>query len=331
LKIEQLLYLQIFIFYRKFESNLKIFASCISVIISNFGQPLKATSRSLPVAFGHLLGAPDIIFYFDVAVACHFSVQPPRYKAQRAGRRVPFLLLCSVVAPASLLRRSPPLPLCHFQPSYRHHCIRLAPTHMHRSLTPFNFTRSHQAPLSSSPTEPSAAGTALAVASSICHLFASTEHSSRSRASHWCSPTSLIHLFCLAMADAPPPLHRFRHGRWQAAVPLQYTLLSYWLGSWQCPERVEPSTSPKTSPSVSGTGQPPRGHGFGRRSEQEDDLALLGRASKLGQKEKERSGLGVEFSLYSFLKILNSTEFCLFHCEISRAPKNIENFCVTSL
>jgi hypothetical protein len=157
------------------------------------------------------------------------------------------------------------------------------------------------------------------VASSIRRISASTEHSSRSRASHWCSPTSLIHLFCLAMAGAPPPHHRVCHGWWQAAVPLQYTLLSYWLGPWQCLERVEPSTSPKTSPSVSGTGQPPLGHGFGCRSEQEDDLALLGRASKLGQlgrKEKERSGPGVEFSLYSFLKILNSTEFCLFHCNL---------------
>jgi hypothetical protein len=55
LKIEQ----QIFNFYRKFESNLKNFASGISVIISNFGQPQGATYRPTPASFERLPGAPS--------------------------------------------------------------------------------------------------------------------------------------------------------------------------------------------------------------------------------------------------------------------------------
>jgi hypothetical protein len=32
------------------------------------------------------------------------------------------------------------------------------------------------------------------------------------------------------------------------------------------------------------------------------------------------------FSIFFFSKILNSADFCLFHCEITRAPKIIKFF-----
>jgi hypothetical protein len=32
------------------------------------------------------------------------------------------------------------------------------------------------------------------------------------------------------------------------------------------------------------------------------------------------------FSIFLFSKILNSIDFCLFHCEITRAPKIIKFF-----
>jgi hypothetical protein len=74
LKIEQLLYLQIFNFYRKFESLLKNFASGILVIISNFGQPQGATSRPTPASFERLPGVPSTASSgFSMFAAYHAS------------------------------------------------------------------------------------------------------------------------------------------------------------------------------------------------------------------------------------------------------------------
>jgi hypothetical protein len=101
-------------------------------------------------------------------------------------------------------------------------------------------------------------------------------------------------------------------------------------------------TSPETSPPAWITGQPPLGHGHGHRSEHGERPGFAGPAQSIGPGEKEETGacvraaragwarLGrvreIEFSFYSFMKILNSIKFCLFYCEISRAPKILKIF-----
>jgi hypothetical protein len=45
-----------------------------------------------------------------------------------------------------------------------------------------------------------------------------------------------------------------------------------------------------------------------------------------GKKGRSGMSLRMEFSNFCFSKILNSTSFCLFHCELFRAPKMIKIF-----
>jgi hypothetical protein len=119
-------------------------------------------------------------------------------------------------------------------------------------------------PLSSSPTAGhSCTGAALHIGSSIRRLSASTKHSSRAVACPWCSPTSLIYLFCLVVAGAPPPHHRVHHGWWQVVAPPQSTLFSPWSGLGDRGECVDggliTEVIPRGSPALGSVAVPTAG------------------------------------------------------------------------
>jgi hypothetical protein len=51
-----------------------------------------------------------------------------------------------------------------------------------------------------------------------------------------------------------------------------------------------------------------------------------GKRSWAREREREWAELMNGFSIFLFSKILNSADFCLFHCEITKAPKIIKFF-----
>jgi hypothetical protein len=127
LKIKQLLYLQIFNFFRKFDSNLQ---NGVSGSFVNFSKSSPTTGRHLPPSpaiFEPLPGAPDTVSCFDMAAQEVAGTSPFVVRAYKALVVIIFVLFslrchCRPPPPAGtighsssttsqfLLHRESPLP-----------------------------------------------------------------------------------------------------------------------------------------------------------------------------------------------------------------------------